>query len=52
MSIAAPLKTKMAASGRDLRLTISLEECGELAYSLSDPEWLAEKRGMIFQAFL
>jgi hypothetical protein len=52
VSIASPLKTRLATFCQALRLTISLEESGELSYLLTEPEWLADKRRILFQAFL
>jgi hypothetical protein len=52
VSIASPLKTKLATFCQQLGLTISLEESGELNYTLAEPEWLADKRRTLFQAFL
>jgi hypothetical protein len=52
VSAATLPKTMMAALCQELRLTISLDGYGELTYSLSEPEWRADKRKTIFQAFL
>jgi hypothetical protein len=52
VSIAAPLKTRLAELCQTLLLTLTATEFGELLCIQSEPRWLADKRRLLFRAFL
>jgi hypothetical protein len=52
VSIAAPLKTRLAELCQTLLLTLSRTEFNELICTQSEPHWLADKRRILFRAFL
>jgi hypothetical protein len=52
VGLASPLKTKLAKLCQQAAFTVNEENSLELGATLSTPGWLAEKRAILFDAFL